>query len=336
MLSRLARPSLQKVQFLRGQARLVAQWSPVEAASTPAPRSSHTVTALGSDRVAVFGGEDGPRSPFDPRVHILDGTGTWSSLPEAAPSQKFPVLGHGAAAVGDKLYLFGGRYCSNPADPEGFADAESGELMVCDTRSGAWKQCDQAEAPEPRSYHCMTSLGDSLYVFGGCGAAGRGRLNDLWKYDTGTGKWSCLSPGGDDCPRGRGGSSLLSLQGTGGAPDQLVLTYGFCGEQVADVHMFDLRSGSWNDLSAEQTGDLPGPRSVFATALIPGGRMILVGGEQEESALGHAGAGKFAGDCYLLELPSSRPADKHITLHQCCDLFGIRFLGACSALWPAD
>eukprot|EP00929_Paragymnodinium_shiwhaense_P047145 TRINITY_DN23915_c0_g1_i3.p1 TRINITY_DN23915_c0_g1~~TRINITY_DN23915_c0_g1_i3.p1 ORF type:complete len:282 (+),score=27.39 TRINITY_DN23915_c0_g1_i3:245-1090(+) len=162
----------------------------------------------------------------------------------------------------------------------------------------------KAEAPEPRSYHCMTSLGDSLYVFGGCGAAGRGRLNDLWKYDTGTGKWSCLSPGGDDCPRGRGGSSLLSLQGTGGAPDQLVLTYGFCGEQVADVHMFDLRSGSWNDLSAEQTGDLPGPRSVFATALIPGGRMILVGGEQEESALGHAGAGKFAGDCYLLELPS--------------------------------
>jgi N-acetylneuraminic acid mutarotase len=38
-----------------------------------------------------------------------------------------------------------------------------------------------------RSYHRMVAVGTTLYVFGGCGAAGR--LSDLHAYDTTTSTW---------------------------------------------------------------------------------------------------------------------------------------------------
>eukprot|EP00747_Dinoflagellata_sp_TGD_P052371 gnl/TRDRNA2_/TRDRNA2_147860_c0_seq1.p1 gnl/TRDRNA2_/TRDRNA2_147860_c0~~gnl/TRDRNA2_/TRDRNA2_147860_c0_seq1.p1 ORF type:complete len:362 (-),score=58.86 gnl/TRDRNA2_/TRDRNA2_147860_c0_seq1:43-1128(-) len=282
--------------------RHFSEWAQVAGRGAAPPRSSHTVTAVGG-RVAVFGGEHKPRHPFDVRVHLVDAEGSWESSTEAAP-MPCPLLGHGAAAVGRRLYFFGGRFGETP---DSAADTESNVLLSFDTGSGEWKlpEPETGDIPNPRSFIGMTAIGERLFVFGGCGT--QGRLNDLWSYDTVSGSWKCLSAGGDSCPKPRGGSALLGFPAANGEPERLVLLYGFSGQQLSDVHVFDLEKGHWSDVSAEQSGQLPGSRSVFASAPLSsehGHRLFLFGGELEESALGHEGAGKFAGDSFVLDVGS--------------------------------
>lgn len=272
---------------------------------SPAPRSSHTVTPV-AGRVAVFGGEDKARHPFDAQLHLLDRDGAWETSPVPAPAP-CPVLGHGAAAVETQFFVHGGRTLHAGAG-DGAAvlggGCETDALLACDVATGAWRALQPTgPRPEARSYHCMTALGDDLYVFGGCGAAGR--LNDLWRYSLARNAWTRLvAAGAEGSPAARGGSSLIALPGAGGDPDRLVLLYGFCGKQLADVHVFDLAAGRWQELTDAQSGDLPGPRSVFAAAPLGGSGVLLFGGEREESTLGHEGAGSFTADTYRLDLAS--------------------------------
>ncbi len=67
----------------------------------------------------------------------------------------------------------------------------------------------------------MVSVGTKLYVFGGCGEAGR--LNDLHCYDTETGAWQQL-PSSPHIA-GRGGAELV-----GSVPGRLLVIGGFSGQ----------------------------------------------------------------------------------------------------------
>ena len=67
------------------------------------------------------------------------------------------------------------------------------ELLCFDTDSHEWQEVEaKGTVPEARSYHAMAAVGDTLYVFGGCGEGKRGRLNDLHSYDCRSGTWSQL------------------------------------------------------------------------------------------------------------------------------------------------
>jgi hypothetical protein len=62
-------------------------------------------------------------------------------------------------------------------------------------------------APPARSYHAMAAAGGKVYVFGGCGAAGR--LADLWRYDPAAAAWEALpAPPAGVLPRG--GAALVA------------------------------------------------------------------------------------------------------------------------------
>jgi len=139
---------------------------------------------------------------------------------------------------------------------------------------------------------------ENVFMFGGCGASGR--LNDVWRFDPVTSKWACLHPGGSDAPVPRGGSSLVATADG----SSLCLLFGFSGAQQGDVAFFDLNSNSWRILpQSEQKGDVPSPRSVFASAKHPkSNEVVLFGGERVESDKGHAGAGEFTSDLYALDL----------------------------------
>ncbi|KAK9808017.1 hypothetical protein WJX73_004863 [Symbiochloris irregularis] len=124
-------------------------------------------------------------------------------------------------------------------------------------------------APAARSYHAATSVGDDLYIFGGCSTFGR--LADLHKLDTTSGKWTELPSSDKIKPRGGAG---LTAVGT-----SLYLVGGFCGHELSDVHIFDTVSRTWTELvlpnsvklhlspKEGETGELPA-RSVFGLAAV--------------------------------------------------------------------
>jgi N-acetylneuraminic acid mutarotase len=153
-------------------------------AALPLARSSHSLTALGRS-LLLFGGEHAPRVPIEdgPAVHCYEldaAEPRWRELhpSDGAAPRPCARVAHAAAAVGDALYVFGGRKGVDEKTP-------MGDLWAFDTRARAWRQLEHADGPPARSYHAAAALGASLYIFGGCGTAGR--LSDLWRYDTASG-----------------------------------------------------------------------------------------------------------------------------------------------------
>ncbi|XP_068642444.1 thiohydroximate-O-sulfate sulfur/sulfate-lyase (nitrile-forming) NSP5 [Aristolochia californica] len=248
--------------------------------AVPGARSSHAITVVGN-KAYVFGGELVPRVPVDNKLLVFDlGNLTWS-ITDASGDVPPPRLGVTTAAVGEVIYVFGGRDGDHK---------ELNELYAFDTRTNKWALVSSGEVGPPhRSYHSIASDDRRVYIFGGCGVSGR--LNDLWAYDVIDGEWLQYAAAGAAC-RGRGGPGLAVIDG------RIWVVYGFAGEEVDDVHCFDPSSGKWSQV--ETTGEKPSPRSVFSTAGI-GKYVFIYGGEIDPSDQGHLGAGKFGGEVYALD-----------------------------------
>lgn len=162
------------------------------------------------------------------------------------------------------------------------------DMYKLDTTTATWSEVAMAgQVPEARSYHCMTSIGTTLYVFGGCTLSGR--LNDLHSFDTDAGVWKALPT--SDLIRGRGGAGLVAVG------RKLYVVGGFVGHEVGDVHEFDTETSQWRQV--EGSPALP-PRSVFGVASL-GSRIFAIGGEVDPSSQGHAGAGKYSNEVFVLD-----------------------------------
>ncbi|EPS72494.1 hypothetical protein M569_02263, partial [Genlisea aurea] len=249
--------------------------------SGPGARSSHAVAIVG-DKVYAFGGEFIPRVPVDNRLYIFDiNEETWS-IADAKGDIPPPRVGVSMAAIGDAVFVFGGRDAEHK---------ELNELYLFDTISSTWTLLPSG--PPHRSYHSMAADDRRLYIFGGCGNSGR--LNDLWGYDVVDKKWiEFPSPGEGVKPRGGAGLSVVA--------GKIWVVYGFSGMELKDVHCFDPVEGKWCEV--ETGGDeKPSGRSVFSTFSY-GDSILIYGGEIDPSDLGHLGAGKFADGVYGLNTRS--------------------------------
>lgn len=243
-------------------------------------RSSHAIAVVGQ-KVYAFGGEFVPRVPVDNKLHVFDlETLTWS-VSDASGSIPPPRVGVTMAAVGETIYVFGGRDAEH---------RELNELYSFDTKTNNWALISSGDiGPPNRSYHSMTSDDRHVYVFGGCGVAGR--LNDLWAFDVVDSKWVEFPSPGENC-KGRGGPGLEVAQG------KIWVVYGFAGMEMDDVYCFDLGQKTWAQV--ETTGLKPTARSVFSTCC-SGKHVVVYGGEIDPSDQGHMGAGQFSGEVYALD-----------------------------------
>lgn len=229
----------------------------------------------------VFGGEFTPRVPVDNHLHVFDLEELTWSVAEGSGDFPPPRVGVTMAAVGSTIYVFGGR------DGE---HNELNEFYSFDTNTTKWTLLSSGDSGPPhRSYHSTISDNRYIYIFGGCGIAGR--LNDLWAYDVIDQKWIEYPTAGEKC-KGRGGPGLVVVQG------KIWVVYGFVGMEADDVHRFDPTQKEW--VEVETSGDKPTARSVFSTVSI-GKYIIIYGGEVDPSDLGHMGAGKFSGEMYVLD-----------------------------------
>ncbi|TDZ58572.1 Nitrile-specifier protein 5 [Colletotrichum sidae] len=294
----------------------------------PSPRVGHASAVIGS-RIFVFGGRGGPdMTPLEEagRVWVFDTrTNTWSFLDPVPPApgvlnlpMPSPRSYHSAAAT-DR--------------PRDFAPKQP--------RRGqswrAWAQGDSAEVGIPQAPivgHLAANAVDeedqgygTFFVHGGCLASGE-RTNDLWAFDVRSRVWSQLpsAPG-----PARGGAAICVSKSRlfrfggfdgkgelGGQLDFIHLEMDTFDDGVSKGEIAVHGRGGWQSIvqgadSGEQEIKLiaeqawPGNRSVagLEAVTVGGGReyLLLIMGEREPSADGHAGAGAMWDDVWAFQVP---------------------------------
>ncbi|KAI8995276.1 galactose oxidase [Trametes punicea] len=166
---------------------------------------------------------------------------------------------------------------------------------------------NEEQAPASRSYHTAVAHGDRFYVHAGCPATGR--LSTLHAYNLKERVWEALASGPEP---GRGGTCLVATTISGSA--HVLLRYGgFCGYELPDtagaLDIYSVAEDKWITVqpAPDPAHGSPGPRSVhgfsrFQTSSpsLANAVAVLYHGERDASRLGHAGAGTFWDDVWLL------------------------------------
>ena len=311
--------------------------------SKPLPRSSHSLSIV-KGRAYVFGGELKPREPVDNNIHIyiLPSSSIEEADYECVVAQPVdgggnvppPRVGHTAAVISDRIYIFGGRGGKEMQPLE-----EHGRVWMFDTKIRKWAHIDpmrDTSYPSARSYHASTSndhplpsqhdhtmnpivnsdmdAHGTIFIHGGCLAAGR--AGDVWSFDVAAASWSQL----EDAPgKPRGGSCLAFTQ------DRLYRFGGFDGQIELGGQLdylefakstFDNKGGKgefalfprkgWKTSTFGESKNVPGNRSVAGLLPLTTGQgrnfLLLFLGERTSSSKGHDGAGAFWGDVWSYQL----------------------------------
>ncbi|KAI1793182.1 hypothetical protein LXA43DRAFT_286162 [Ganoderma leucocontextum] len=300
-------------------------------------RSSHCVSVTKSGILIVFGGELKPRTPIDtgvgddttPRgsLHVFDlAKGLlsqgWRMLtpdpkhisPGADMDQSLPEPRVGATTVwlNDALYLWGGRGGQDMAP----LSAQQAGIWKATIRASEgpqqsvrWERVaatNEDQAPESCSYHVSVAHGDNVYIHAGCPASGR--LGTLHAFNITGSQWKALASAPEP---GRGGTSLAATTVAG--KDVLLRFGGFCGQQLpsaaGEVDVYVISEDKWLTVqpTADPTHGSPGPRSVAGFThfqspfpALSNAVAVLYHGERDASSQGHAGAGEFWDDVWVL------------------------------------
>ena len=278
-------------------------WQELVCDDAPLARSSHALTGIGN-KVYCIGGENEARVPIDMVVYELDldvSPLRWRAIDTEEGSSPSPRIAHGQAAIGNRIWIFGGRNGVH------MGEGPRNDIYYFDTTIMSWTGpviASTETIPPPRSFHKMVSVGDVLYVFGGCGEDGR--LNDLFSFDTTTFAWTELAVSPNIV--GRGGPGFVALPSL----QSLVVATGYSGQENNDIHVYHIPSNRWTEVAAAGSG-LFRARSVCPVATVGSHYMVLFGGEVATSDRGHEGAGDFAADVVCLDLTGS-PADKGLVV----------------------
>ncbi|KAI0778731.1 galactose oxidase [Trametes elegans] len=297
-------------------------------------RSSHSVSVTNTGLLIVYGGELKPRTPVDtgsakgdaPKgsLHAFDlskrsAAESWHVLSPAGSSsdgqplaQSVPESRVGPSAVWheDALYMWGGRGGQEMTPLDG-------------TQTGIWKATlrsapdavhwerlvavNEDKAPAPRSYHTSVVHGDKLYVHAGCPATGR--LGTLHAFDVKKNTWEVLASAPEP---GRGGTCLLATS-VSASQDVLLRYGGFSGYELPDtpgtLDIYSISERKWYTVqpAPDPVHGSPGPRSVHGftpfrsrSTSLADAVALLYHGEKDASSLGHAGAGTFWEDVWVL------------------------------------
>jgi N-acetylneuraminic acid mutarotase len=253
----------------------------------PNKRSSHSIAVL-HEKIYLIGGELEPRVPIDNDLYVYDMNSHEWNIVQTKNDNPYARLAHTTVTIDNKLFMYGGR------NKEG---TDLNELHMFDTETGTWTElASNVWDSNGRSYHSATNFtsgsnNNKLFVFGGCSS--KGRLNTLMEFDAQRDQWTELTSKRGNAPSACGGPGFSSVG------DSLLYVFGgFNGKELGDLHVFDYRDHSWNDLTNQMTGDIPEERSVHVMCTLDS-ELFVFGGEREPSKIGHAGAGEFFDDSFI-------------------------------------
>ncbi|KAI0652409.1 galactose oxidase [Trametes meyenii] len=248
---------------------------------------------------------------LSPPVSPSDGESQKSS--EIIPD---PRVGATTVWLRDALYMWGGRGGTDMAPLDApQVGVWKATIAVAQDPHGApgsvtWEKVtalNEQEAPAARSYHTSVAHGDKFYVHAGCPTSGR--LGSLHAFDVRAGVWEVLAEAPEP---GRGGASLVAAA-LPGAKNILLRYGGFSGYELpsvpGSVDIYSIEENKWHTVQPgpDAIHGVPGARSVHGFARFQSSSpslceavAVLYHGERDASALGHAGAGSFWDDVWLL------------------------------------
>lgn len=153
----------------------------------PSPRTIHNV-GKGQGEMWVWGGGDTGAVPVsDTTLHCLQiDAKEWVHY-KSGGSCPSPRHGHVVACLGDKVLVHGGMSGDQIFGDLYIADRSQLDSGVCE-----WRQvtCPDRQ-PVARAAHSSAAHNNSLYIFGGF--TGSEALDDLWRFDIETEKWTEVS-----------------------------------------------------------------------------------------------------------------------------------------------
>ena len=168
----------------------------------PDDREGHTASVFGR-RILIFGGtwtDEDDTTIYMNDLFVLDvgaitdGTLSWNK-PGVSGSPPIEREGHTAAAVGSRMFVFGGTWVDDDDNSIYLND-----LWILNTETMVWSQgmCT-GEPPIQREGHTASVVGATMCIFGGAGLDSDDRpvnLSDLHVLDTDTMAWSHVATSG--------------------------------------------------------------------------------------------------------------------------------------------
>jgi len=254
-----------------------AFFRPIIKGDVPPNFSRHTAVLV-KNRIFVFGGFDGFGTNFELAV-FNPATFTWTNIDRSQVRGDLPLprTNHAAAAIGNKLYIFGGNNTNALTGQYQVLD----DFYSLDTDSLTWTNLTQSTRdpfyPHARSGHAFSSINDKLFLFGG----GVWNENDGWVqkstdihiFDPSAQSWSK--------PQCTGSietstfvisftiGNFLFIFGGGSKPKHCVTN---------DLYIFDTLSFTWFSPDFEDTEKpKPQPRDM-GTATAVGQNVYFMGG----------------------------------------------------------
>ncbi|XP_062863887.1 kelch domain-containing protein 2 [Trichomycterus rosablanca] len=148
-------------------------------------------------------------------IHVLNlETSTWSQ-PDTKGNGPTPRAAHACATLGNRGYVFGGRYL----------DHRLNDLYYINLDTWEWSEMSVPQhGPVGRSWHSFVPVSsDHVFLFGGF-TTNRETLSDAWLYCAATNEWKQVDHGHTRSPR------LWHTACAG--PDGEVLVFGGCANNL--------------------------------------------------------------------------------------------------------
>ncbi|XP_056248765.1 kelch domain-containing protein 2-like [Seriola aureovittata] len=162
---------------------------------------------------------DSPGRGWNNHIHILDlETYTWSQ-PVTTGNTPSPRAAHACATVGNRGYVFGGRY----------KNYRLNDLYYIDLDTWEWHEMSvPQQCPVGRSWHSFTPVSsDLIFLFGGF-TTDRETLSDAWLYCVSKNEWKPFKHSHTQSPR------LWHTACSG--PDGEVFVFGGCANNLLSHH----------------------------------------------------------------------------------------------------
>jgi len=216
----------------------------------PSSRFSRHTSVIIGDRVINFGGYDGISQYFDLSFFYPE-TSLWEFPVSVSGDIPESRVNHAACALGKSMYLWGGNKRDEDGRYRTFED-----FYRFDTENFTWEKIQaRGDFPTSRSGHCLVSIKNKIYLFGGGIWTPMGwikKYNTVHLYDTETNEWSLPKVHGDKVDASTFAipftiGSFLFIYGGGSLSQQCVLD---------TLYVLDTISFTWTKLKIYPKSDL--------------------------------------------------------------------------------
>lgn len=185
------------------------KWSRVKTyGAIPGARDGHSACIL-NNSMYIFGGFEEEVDRYSHDVYVLNLLNMhWTYLHTRGEPPTFRDF-HSATAVGNRMYIFGGRGDRN-GPHHSQMEMYCPDIMYLDTENSKWyRPATLGEIPTGRRSHSAFLHGDYLYIFGGYNSILDLHFNDLHRFCPRRHLWETIKTLGESPAKRRRQSCLV-------------------------------------------------------------------------------------------------------------------------------